>query len=153
MSQTLLGVDIGANSIKLAQVSGGKAVKLAQAPLPENLIQDHRIISADALAQELWKLRKTERFSAKSCALVLPPETAFVRRISVPYMTVDQLRVNLPYEFHDYIQKDKDLYFYDYAVADVKTDEEGAPGSWICWPPPHPRRSLPSTGRCSARRA
>lgn len=127
MSHTLLGVDIGASSIKLAQVSGGRAVRLTQAPLPEHLIRENRIVSVEALAQELRQLRKTEHFTARDCALVLPPEAAFVRRITVPYMTVDQLKVNLPYEFHDYLQKDKDLYFYDYAVAEVRQDEDGVP--------------------------
>lgn len=127
MSHTMLGIDIGGSALKLAQVGGGRVQKLAAVPLPDNLVRDHRVVSLDALAHELIRALRDNRITARRCALVLPPEEAFVRRITVPYMTVEQLRVNLPYEFHDYIQSDKDLYFYDYAVLETRAGEDGQP--------------------------
>lgn len=127
MSNTLLGLDIGGSTVKLAVISGGRIQKLATAPLPEHLMRDGRILSADALAGALRTALRAQHIRAKRCALVLPPEAAFVRRITVPYMTVEQLRVNLPYEFHDYIQKEKEQYFYDYAVLDIRKNEAGEP--------------------------
>lgn len=127
MTHTMLGIDVGGSALKLAQVSGGRVQKLAAAPLPDNLVREHRVVSLDALAHELRQALRESRISVRQCALVLPPEEAFVRRITVPYMTVEQLKVNLPYEFHDYIQNDKDLYFYDYAVVDTRLGEDGQP--------------------------
>jgi type IV pilus assembly protein PilM len=129
MSNTYLGLDIGAGSAKLAVVKGGVVHRLAEAALPDNLFKDGRIVSPDAMAEELRSALRREHIAVRSCALSLPPETAYVRRVTVPYMTVEQLNVNLPYEFHDYIQKDKNLYFYDYAVVKTEKGDEGEPKS------------------------
>lgn len=128
MPNTYLGLDLGTSGMKTAVVSGGRIAQLLTVPLPDNLVRQGRITSPDAMAQELRGALRSARITPKACALVLPPETAITRRITVPYMTVEQLKVNLPYEFHDYIKTDKDLHFYDYAVVDVRKDESGAPG-------------------------
>ena len=129
MSNTYLGLDIGMNAMKLAVVKEGRVQKLCVSVLPDHLVRDGRITSLDALAEELHAVLRQERITAKKCALVLSPETAFVRRITVPRMTAEQLSVNLPYEFHDYIQKDKELYFYDYAVVGTTEGGEGESGT------------------------
>ena len=129
MSNTYLGLDIGMNAMKLAVVKDGRVLKLCMSALPEHLVRDGRITSPDALAEELHAVLRRERINAKKCALVLSPEIAFVRRITIPRMTAEQLNMNLPYEFHDYIQKDKELYFYDYAVVRTTEDGKGEPGT------------------------
>ena len=127
MSKSLLGLDIGNSAIKFAVANGDQVQQLAVLPLLEDLIKDDRIVSRDAVAQELRDALKKNHISKRHVALVLPSERAIVRRLVVPCMTAEQLQVNLPYEFHDFIQEDKDLFFYDYAVADVQKDEEGNP--------------------------
>ncbi len=127
MSTTMLGLDVGASALKMALVSGDRVQKAAAEPLPDNLIREDRITSLDAMAHELKDALRRHRITARKCALVLPPESAIVRRITVPYMTVEQLQMNLPYEFHDYIQSDKDLFFYDYAVVETRLGEDGQP--------------------------
>lgn len=129
MTSTYLGLDIGASSLKLATVKAGRVLRLCTSNIPDNLVLDNRITSPDALAEKLRTVLRKERMTARAAALVLPPETAFVRQITVPNMTVEQLEVNLPYEFHDYIQKDKDLFFYDYAVVGREAGAAGAPPS------------------------
>lgn len=125
MAKTVLGLDIGASTIKMALMSAGQIIKFETEDLPDNLVRDGRILSSEALAQFLEETLKKHSLRVKKCAVVLPPETALARRVSVPYMTVDQLMVNLPYEFHDYIQKEKDQFFYDYAVVGEVFDDEG----------------------------
>lgn len=127
MTNTILGLDVGGSTLKLAVMDRGRVQKLAAEPLPDNLVRDSRIVSTDALAQELRAALHRHRVTVKQCALVLPSAVSFTRKITMPYMTVEQLRVNLPYEFHDYIQNDKDLYFYDYAVVRVRAGEDGVP--------------------------
>jgi type IV pilus assembly protein PilM len=127
MPGTYLGIDIGGSAVKLALVRGGRVQRLCSSALPDNLVRESRITSPDAMGEELRRVLRESRIAAKNCALVLPPEAAFVRRVTLPYMTVEQLHINLPYEFHDYIQKDKDEYFYDYVVAGVGKDASGSP--------------------------
>ncbi|MEG0779311.1 MAG: pilus assembly protein PilM [Oscillospiraceae bacterium] len=129
MLKSCLGVDFGTNELHLA-VSGSSGIRcLHTEAIPQNLVREGRIVSPEAMAEVLKTALKAEKISIKNCALVLPPEQVFIRRTTMPYMTVSQLELNLPYEFHDYIQKDKDMYFYDYAVLDIMRDELGEPKS------------------------
>lgn len=126
MSKTYLGLDIGASAVKLAVVKNGGLRKLCSFVLPENLPKESgRAVLSNELAKELGHFLRRERIAVRKCALVLPPDLALVRRITVPWMTVRNLKVNLPYEFHDYIQKDKNQYYYDYAVVGTRTAESG----------------------------
>ncbi len=75
------------------------------------------MVSEEAVAQEVKHALREQHMKKRPCAVVIPAESAIVRRLTVPYMSPEQLRVNLPYEFHDFVQGDKDQYFYDYAVV------------------------------------
>jgi type IV pilus assembly protein PilM len=125
MSTTYLGMDIGSSSVKLAVVQDRRIQRILVSDLPENLVREGRITSPEALAEELREIIRKEHIHAKNVCLSIPPQDTFVRRITVPQMTADQLKLNLPYEFHDFIQKDKDLYFYDYAVVKAQKGEDG----------------------------
>lgn len=127
MAKTYLGIDIGANELHLALINGETVRFLIPEPIPDNLVKEGRIISMEAMAEVLRLAIKKNRVSTKACAVVLPPELAFTRRCTMPYMTIEQLELNLPYEFHDYIQKDKDMYYYDYALLTIKKNELGEP--------------------------
>lgn len=129
MSNTYLGLDIGGSSVKMAVVQDKKIQRIFISKLPENLVREGRITSPEALAEELREIVHKEHIHVKNVSLSIPAEDAFVRRITVPQMTADQLRLNLPYEFHDFIQKDKDLYFYDYAVVGIHPGEDGGTGT------------------------
>ena len=125
--KNLIGIDIGTSAVKLAQVSGGKVVHTVSSPLPGNPVQRGRVVSAEELGQALRQIRKKGKLKGRRCALVLPPEVAFVRRVTMPYMTENQLKTNLPYELQDYIQNTDEQYYYDYALLGVINDEEGNP--------------------------
>ena len=126
MIHTYLGMDIGSSVIRLALVRDGVVRQLAALDIPNPQQQADEILP-DEVAQELRTLLRREQMSVRHCALVLPLQTAFVRRVTLPWMTEKQLRLNLPYEFQDYIKGDQDKYFFDYAFVGQKTDENGTP--------------------------
>lgn len=125
--KNLIGIDIGTSAVKLAQVSGRKVVRAVSAPLPGTPVQNGRVVSAEELGQALRQIRKEGKLKGRQCALVLPPEVAFVRRVTMPCMTEAQLKTNLPYELQDYIQNSSEQYYYDYALLSVINDEDGNP--------------------------
>lgn len=129
MSKKLLGLDIGAYSVKLVSVQGTQVLKSTSFPISDHMLRKGRIVSIDAMAEELRNICQENKFGVRNCAVVLSPEIAFTRKITLPPMSAKQVQVNLPYEFHDYIQKDKDFYFYDYAVVTINRDENGTPRS------------------------
>lgn len=127
MSKTLLGIEIGNFTLKIAECSDGKVQKMALAELPDNYVRDGKVISWEAMAEFLQETIKKEHFTCKRAAIILPENKVYIRRVTMPAMTVAQLKVNLPYEFHDFITEDKDKYFYDYSVLEMNMDEEGNP--------------------------
>lgn len=84
--------------------------------VPEHLVKDGRIISWDAAGDFIKELMKENDISCRTAAVAMPENTAYIRRMELPLMTISQLKVNLPFEFHDYITEDLDKYIYDYAV-------------------------------------
>ncbi len=126
MAHTYLGIDIGSAAIRLALVKDGAVERLAALDIPAAQQQAKEILP-DALAKELRALLKRERITQRHCALVLPLQTAFVRSITLPWMTEKQLQLNLPYEFQDYIKGNQDNYFFDYAFVRQINDQEGKP--------------------------
>ena len=124
---TMLGLDIGSCSLKWASMEHGAVRRSGEQNLSDNLVQNGRITSIEVLSSELRNALKQGKAKKGACAVVLPAETVIVRRLTMPYMTVDQLHVNLPYEFHDFIKGEKENYFFDYAVIGRKENEEGKP--------------------------
>ncbi len=116
MAKTILGVDIGHDQLKLALVRDGHVLKTASAPMPENLLRDGHITSRESMAELLRSTMKEYGIRASRAAFVLPSETVFLKNITMPLMTVEQLEYNLPFEFNDYITGELKDYVFDYAV-------------------------------------
>lgn len=127
MSKQFIGIDIGANAVKMAVCSPGRVHRMAHAELPENMVSNGRILSPASMSEFLRAMKREHRIPGKDAAIILPEQAVFFRQLVMPAMTVDQLAINLPYEFRDYISHEKDKYFYDYAILNRTDDENGEP--------------------------
>lgn len=127
MAKTILGVDIGHDQLKLALVKDGHVLKTALAAMPENLMRDGRVTSRESMAELIRVTMKENGIRASKAAFVLSNETVFVKNVTMPRMTVDQLQYNLPFEFNDYITGELKNYVFDYAMIS-KPDEEKPEG-------------------------
>ena len=114
--KTCLGIDIGNNRAKIAVKKGGVVRRLLVDTVPDGLMKDNHIVSYDAMGDFLRELLKKNRISIKNAHLCMPIHEIYIRNVTLPMMSVQQLKVNLPYEFHDYITEDMGKYIYDYAV-------------------------------------
>ncbi len=127
MARTVIGFDIGACALKLAKWDGSAVRGTVIAPVPDNLVKNGVILSYAAMSDLIRETVRERRISGRECAVILPAGHAFLRQVTLPAMTADQLRVNLPYEFRDFLTMDKDKYFYDYAVNALKHGGESVP--------------------------
>ena len=123
MTAELVGIDIGDSTVNIASYRQG-ATRLVVRRMPENMMDDGRIVSPESLSAFLSQVKREEHITASRVALVLPSSSTFFRHINIPVMTEDQLKLNLPYEFHDFITGDSDSYFYDYVVAGTTYEED-----------------------------
>ena len=130
MAKTILGVDIGYDSLKLALVNGKNVRKTAVVPMPKNLIREGRVVSTETMGELIRKTMREHGIRCSLAAIALPNETVFIRSVTMPLMTIDQLNYNLPFEFRDYITNELKDYYYDYAVVSTSegTKEESAYG-------------------------
>ena len=122
MAKTILGVDIGSDSLKLALVSNGQVKKAVIVPIPNSLVKEYRVVSPETMGELIRDTMREHGMRCRNAAIVLPNETVYVRSVNMPKMTVDQLVYNLPFEFRDYITEELKDYYYDYAM--ISTPEE-----------------------------
>ena len=118
-AKPLLGIDIGYDSLKLAVVSGRQVRKTAVVPMPQNLIREGRVVSTETMGELIRRTMKEHGIRCGRAALALPNETVFIRAVTMPQMSVDQLNYNLPFEFRDYITDELKDYLFDYAVVSI----------------------------------
>ena len=130
MARTILGVDFGYDSLKLAVVNGKQVRKTAVVPMPNNLIREGRIVSSETMGELIRRTMKEHGIRCNQAAVALANETVFIRGVTMPLMTIDQLNYNLPFEFRDYITDEMKDYIFDYAVvsAEEKHPDSGEGG-------------------------
>lgn len=127
ISKKYTGIEIGSRQVKMAQCCDNCLYRAAIEPLPDNYVDNGRIVSMEAMSSFLRDMAKKHKFLDKSCAIVLPDSIAFSRRLTMPAMTVDHLKLNLPYEFHDFINERKERYVFDYCVLEMQCDDDQKP--------------------------
>ena len=121
MAKTILGIDGGHDTLKLALVSGSQIKKTVIVPMPNNLIKDGRPVSPETYGELLRTVMKENGIKCNGAAIVLSNHAVFTKNIAVPRMNEKQLLVNIPYEFRDYITDELKNYIFDYAmISDPK---------------------------------
>lgn len=123
MTKTYLGIEIGNMTIKFVVSTQNTIKQCVVEQLPDNIVRDGGIVSWEAMAQFMKQKLKEHKIGEKKVALVLPERLTYVRRFTMPYMTIAQLKFNLPFEFHDFITEEKEQYLYDYAIMGIMEEE------------------------------
>jgi type IV pilus assembly protein PilM len=123
MKKKMLGMNIGAATLRIAAVENDQIISYVETDMGENMIKDGRIVSPNAVGDLVKGLLKENKIRIKDTAMVLPINSYYIRRCRMPKMTIAQLKVNLPYEFHDYIQQDSSQYVYDYQMLAMNEEE------------------------------
>ncbi len=128
MAKSILGVDVGYDCLKIALMNGKKVKKTVQVSMPNKLVREGRVVSTETMGELLRTTMRENGIRCSRAAVVFPNETVFVRNVTMPPMTADQLMYNLPFEFRDYITDELKDYVFDYAtLSDRKTAEEAEP--------------------------
>src|SRR5438067_577577 len=93
--KNLVGVDIGASSIKVVQLKDGRkgmsVIRYGYAPLPPQTIIDGHIMSAGVVTDALLKIFVDNKIQTKDVAVGVYGQSVIVRKITVPMMTNEEL--------------------------------------------------------------
>lgn len=126
--KTLVGVDIGASSIKVVQLKESKkrlsVVKWGYAPLPPQAIVDGNIMNSGAVTDALAQIFRDSKITQKEVAIGVAGQSVIIRKITVPMMTDEELAQQINWEAEQHIPFDIKVMSIDYAIL-KKRPEQG----------------------------
>ncbi len=118
--KNLVGVDIGASSIKVVQLKSNRktlsVVRYGYAPLPPQTIIDGHIMSSGVVTESLLRLFSDNKIQTKDVAVGVYGQSVIVRKITVPMMTPDELEEQINWEAEQHIPFDIKVMSIDYEV-------------------------------------
>ena len=118
----VLGISVNHGRLTLTLIKADQIKQTVWDEAPDNIVEGTKIISQKLFADLLQEKIKENGIKCKKAAYVIADADVFIRNISMPKMSDEQLKYNIPYEFHDYIQGEMNSYAYDY-VKREKSEE------------------------------
>ena len=117
--KTLVGVDIGSSSIKVAQLresrKGLGLLRLGYTPLPPQTIVDGHVMNSQAVIEALGRVFAEAKIKQREVALSISGQAVIIRKISVPTMSPSELEEQIQWEAEQHIPFD---------IKDVSVDYE-----------------------------
>lgn len=126
MAKRMIGIEIGSESLKMAEFNGRKVKKLAVERMPQNMVRDGRPADPNAMAAFIKGMRKAYGIRGGDCSLVLPPSSVITTHLTLPPMGEAEVMNTLPFEFKDYITGSTDRWMFDFVLAGTEKDDKGA---------------------------
>lgn len=121
----MIGIEIGSESLKLAEYNGRRIRKLAVEKMPQNMVREGRPTDINAMAAFIREVRRAYGIRKGDCALVLPPHSVVTSRLELPPMGAAEVMNALPFELQDYITGNTADWMFDFVVDRTKRDEDG----------------------------
>ena len=118
--KNLVGVDIGASSIKVVQLKEARKrlqiVRWGWAPLPQQTIIDGHVMNAGAVSEALARVFQDNKIAQRDVAIGVYGQSVIIRKITVPIMTPAELDEQIHWEAEQHIPFDIKLMSVDYEV-------------------------------------
>jgi len=103
----LMGLDIGASSIKVAELKESKKGYLLEnfgmVPLPPEAIVDGALMNSPAIVEAIQTLISDRKIKAKDVATSVSGASVMIRKITLPVMTEEELEDQIQWEAEQYI--------------------------------------------------
>jgi len=123
----LIGIDLGADSVKLACLKDKKGLKeliLADiVKLPPDTIVEGEIIDSNAIIEVLKDLSKTYKLKKTNVATCVSGSSVVIKKVKFPVMSKEELRESIRWEATQYIPFDIEEVNIDFHIFPY---EEGA---------------------------
>ena len=118
--KNLVGVDIGASSIKVVQLKDNRkrlgVIRFGYAELPPQTIIDGHVMNSGAITEALLKIFSDNKISQRDVAIGVYGQSVIVRKITVPMMTPAELDEQIGWEAEQHIPFDIKVMSIDYEV-------------------------------------
>jgi type IV pilus assembly protein PilM len=118
--KNLVGVDIGASSIKVVQLRELRkkleVIRFGFAPLPPQTIVDGHVMNSGAITEAIARVFTDAKIQQRDVAIGVYGQSVIVRKITVPMMTPAELDEQIHWEAEQHIPFDIKLMSIDYEV-------------------------------------
>jgi type IV pilus assembly protein PilM len=118
--KNLVGVDIGASSIKVIQLKESRkklqVVRCGYSPLPPQTIIDGHVMNSGVVTEALLRLFTEQKIPLRDVSIGVYGQSVIVRKITVPMMTPSELDEQITWEAEQHIPFDIKLMSIDYEV-------------------------------------
>lgn len=124
--KNLVGVDIGASSVKVVQLKESRkrlsVVKYGFAQLPPQTIVDGHVMNRGAVIEALERIFREQKISQREVAAGVYGQSVIVRKITIPLMTAAELSEQITWEAEQHIPFDIKVMNIDYEVLRRRPD-------------------------------
>ncbi len=106
MATSVVGIDIGSNSLRAVEVGGqGKAkptlLRYYEVPLPAGAVSSGEVVEPNTVAAALKQLWSAGGFKSTDVILGMGNQRVLARDLTVPKMSLARIRESLPFEVQD----------------------------------------------------
>lgn len=129
MARRLIGVDVGATSVRAAEVALSPLptlVRYGQVALPPGAVLEGQVIDRDVVAGALRDLWRSVRFSSKRVVLGVGSQRVVVRQADLLWMPPKELAKSLPMLVQDFVPMPVDEAELDFVSVAEITGSDGA---------------------------
>lgn len=128
--KSIVGIDIGASAIKLAQLKESKSGYTLKAldlePLPPEAVVDSSIMSSNIVVQAIKDLIVRNNLGKNAeVAIAVSGHSVIIRKISLPLMTEEELDGSIQWEAEQYIPFDIADVYMDYQIIGPDPADQG----------------------------
>jgi type IV pilus assembly protein PilM len=127
---SLIGLDIGSNSVKAVEIvqksrdKGFELRSLGQAPLSSESIVQGAFLNSSAIVDAIREAIDNGRISTKDVAASVSGHSVIVKRVNLPQMTREELEDQIQWEAEQYIPFDVNEVNLDFQILE-SNEEEG----------------------------
>lgn len=124
----VLGIDIGSGALKIAEITqknGKPFLKSAGiVEVPESMLQGGAVADSEALAVTIRQAIAASGASAREAVVAVSSKMVFVRELTFPSMTQDELKEAIKWDVEKYVPYPPNSYYYDFSM--IGKEKEGA---------------------------
>lgn len=123
-----VGLEIGASSLKLVELTGPSRTLRAYArrPTPPGVLMGGQVVEPAALAQEIRELFHQAGVRKRYVVTALPSQATVVRTLQVPRMPLKEMEEAVRWEAERYIPFPIDEVILDFAPLEASQNEEAS---------------------------
>lgn len=109
-SKGAIGIDIGSSSVKIMELKqtkkGFALTNFGMAPLPEEAIVEGALMNSNAVEEKIRDIITASKITAKYATICVSGHSVIIKKITLPFMSKDELKESIQWEAEQYIPFD-----------------------------------------------